>query len=56
MGTLSALKAALRHGGEVASGGHFKRDQAFRVAIQLGYEGALLDAFIRGFGRQFQVR
>lgn len=42
---------AFRHGASVGRAGQFKRDQAFRVAVMMGYQESGLAAFIQGFRR-----
>lgn len=41
------IKSAIQHGRVTAS--RFKRDQAMRIASQMGYVGILSCAFVRGF-------
>ena len=47
---------AFRHGASVGRAGQFKRDQAFRVAVMLGYQESGLAAFIQGFRRVMRRR
>lgn len=43
----TSIKSAIQHGCVTAS--RFKRDQAMRIASQMGYVGILKGAFVRGF-------
>jgi uncharacterized BrkB/YihY/UPF0761 family membrane protein len=48
------IKSAIQHGRVTAS--RFKRDQAMRIASQMGYVGILSCAFVRGFRKVQQCK